>query len=91
MWDRQSDGFDLGFGLTFKFIIGTMSIELARNSILGGFHFVYRISFYGKRWFRFKRKVKRMKHTRMEEQKHDDQKLKPGISRTGQNQDWPEG
>ena len=56
---KRAFPFFMGWIMTFKFIIGVMSVELAKNDIMGGFHFKYYISFYGCRWFRFKRKVRR--------------------------------
>jgi len=49
---------------TIKFYIGAMSFEIGKNTALGGFHFIFRISFYGKSYYKFKRRMRALRMKR---------------------------
>ena len=47
--------------MTLKFYIGAMSIELGGSKVLGGIGFKIVFRVYGKRYYDFKRKVRKTK------------------------------
>jgi len=50
--------------MTLKFYIGRMTLEAGKSRLLGAYRFAFTISFYGKGYYRFRRKMKELRKKR---------------------------
>ena len=49
--------------MTLRFYIGRLTLEVGKSKYLGGIKFVFEIVFYGKGYYRFRRKIKALRKT----------------------------
>ena len=47
--------------MTFKFRIGRLTVQISKGKFLGGFRFKFEVCFYGKKYYKLKKNIRRLK------------------------------